>query len=132
MTADPVSVSPASSLREAIQQMLAEEVSYVVVVDKVGNPGGFLTEAQVLQTVYQADTEPDDIRIMSVAEPPEVTVGPSMEVREAASQIAAGNVSAALVMDRLDFEGVLTVTDIVDNLGTIVDRAETSEGVGQR
>lgn len=127
MTTDPVTITPASSLREAIQRMLAEDAAYVVVVDSDGNPGGFLTKDDVLQTVYQADPAPADIRVVSIAEPPELTVDPSMEIREAASKLTAENVSAALVMDRLDFEGVLTVPDIVGDLGRIFEQLATGE-----
>jgi len=129
MATDPVTITATSNLREAIKRMLAEDSAYVVVVDSDGNPGGFLTKDDVLQTVYQADSSPADIRVVSIADPPELTVDPSMEVREAASQMTAEDVSAALVMDHLDFEGVVTVADIVADLGRIFDQRAASEQV---
>ncbi|PSQ56731.1 MAG: signal transduction protein [Halobacteriales archaeon SW_9_67_25] len=131
MAADPVTISAEASLRETVQRMLAEGSTYVVVVDNDGNPGGFFTKDDVLQTMYQAERPPADIRVISVAEPPELTVDPSMEVREAASQVTAENVSAALVMDRLDFEGVFSVVDIVEHLGPILDATAAGEQVEQ-
>lgn len=129
MATDPVTISAESSLREAIQRMLAEGAAYVVVVDGDGNPGGFLTEDNVLQTVYQTDPEPADIRVVSIAKPPELTVDPSMEIREAASRMTAENVPAALVMDRLDFVGVLSVAGIIGHLGRILDGRAAGEQV---
>lgn len=131
MTSEPVSVAPASSLRDAIQQMLAEEASYVVVVDKVGNPGGFLTADHVLQTIYQAESPPADIRVVSVADPPDVTLDPSTDIQTAAREMTTENVSAALVMDRLDFEGVVTVADIVEDLGTIIQQTASDQAEQQ-
>lgn len=132
MTTDPATIPAQANLREGIQQMLAAEVGYAIVVDNDDNPGGFITKDDILQTVYQADSPPAEIRIVAVADPPDVTVEPSTTVRKAARRMTTENVSAALVMDGLDFAGVLTLADIVEHLGMVLQQAAASDQAEQQ
>lgn len=132
MTTDFVTVPAAATLREAIGRMLSAESGYAIVVDNDGNPGGFVTRDDVIHAVYQADPPPGEIRIVAVAHTPEFTFDPSTTVRKAARRMTDENASEVLVMDGLDLVGVLTLANIVEHVGTILQQAAASDRASDR
>lgn len=119
MTTDMVTVPADITLRDAIRRMLFKEVGYVVVVDEDGNPGGFITETDVLHAVYQAEPPPSEISVVDVAHPPEFTVGPNTTIGHVARKMIDRNERKVPVMDDLELVGVLTLSDIVAHLSDI-------------
>lgn len=115
MDTDPPIIAAERSLRETIKLMIAKEVDYAIVVDSEGNPGGIITESDILHAVYQADPPPEEIRVVAVAHAPEFTVEPSLSLRKAVRELVGKDQNTAPVMDGLELVGMISLEMILDH-----------------
>lgn len=113
MQPDPVTVPASASLRDTIRHMLLQEVGYVIVVDSDDNPGGVVTESDLLHAVYQADPPPADIGVVDVAHAPDFTIKPTLPVRKAVRRMTSRDQTVVPVMDGLDLVGIVSLSRIV-------------------
>lgn len=115
MDTDPPIIAAERSLRETIKLMIAEEADYVIVVDSEGNPGGIITESDILHAVYQADPPPEEIRVVAVAHAPDFTVDPTLTLRKAVRELTGKDQNTAPVMDGLELVGMISLERILDH-----------------
>ncbi len=115
MDTDPPIIAAERSLRETIKLMIAEEADYVIVVDSEGNPGGIITESDILHAVYQADPSPEEIRVVAVAHAPDFTVDPTLTLRKAVRELTGHDQNTAPVLDELELVGMVSLEEIMDH-----------------
>lgn len=132
MSTDVVTVPATGTLREAVEQLLAEEVGSVIVTSEGGNPVGIVTESDALRALYESEQRLVDVDVADLTHRPVVTTKPSATVPFLANRMAAKGVKKAPVMDDLDLVGIVTMTDIVRHLSEIRQEASAlSDARGQ-
>lgn len=125
MTTDVVTVEKGATLREAVGELLGQQVGSVIVVDDDGNPGGIVTETDVLHAAYQSRDSLVDIAVTDLSHQPVVTTKPSRTVQTVARQMAEEDVKKVPVLDDLELVGIVTLTDVVWHLSEIREEAES-------
>lgn len=130
MTTDVITISPASSLKEAARRMVEAGISGVPVTDDAGNLLGIITEADFLSTesersgtsraarllrVFTGDAEPfsQERRVEDVMTRDLITVGPDADHSEAARIMERTGVKRLPVVDGGNLRGVVSRADIL-------------------
>ncbi len=131
MDTDPPLVGAERSLRETIRLMLVEEIDYAIVVDSEGNPGGIITESDILHAVYQADPPPDEIRVVAVAHAPDFAVEPTLTVRKAVRRLTEREQTTVPVMDGMELVGIVSLAQILDHPEITIKERGLDEQKGQ-
>jgi CBS domain-containing protein len=111
MTRKVLTVGPATSVAQAAKLMSKHGVGSVVVV-KSKRPIGILTERDLLMKVVSADLKPSKIRVEKIMSTPVLTVGPNVEVTEAARVMVRNKIRRLPVIDRGRLAGIVTASDI--------------------
>jgi CBS domain-containing protein len=110
-SSEVVAVGPMQSLREATQVMVKHKVGSAVVQD-AEQLVGILTERDVLTAVANG-AEPDDVSVQDIMTPEVVTVGPDLDLHEAAGEMARRRIRHLVVYDSGKLLGVLSVRDVL-------------------
>lgn len=123
MTTDVVTVPAGGTLRDAVEQLLTEDVGSVIVASEAGNPVGIVTSTDVLRALYETEQPLDGVDIADMTHRPVVTTKPAATVTHLANRMATKGVKKAPVMDDLDLVGIVTMTDIVRHLSQLREEA---------
>jgi len=117
MTTDPISVSPATGIKEAARIMFRHRVSGLPVVDGGNRIVGIITEADFLRLEVQREEsdEPLDVeRVADVMNRGVVTVDPDASLYEAAKIMVAQDVKRLPVADDAGLLlGIISRADVV-------------------
>lgn len=129
----PLTCSPETPIRQALEGMSARGVGSIVVVDEIARPIGIFTITDLLNRVALADV-PLDSPIEGVMTPDPVTVPPGTFAFEAAMLMANGGFHHLCVAEDERLVGVVSERDLFSlqrvglvNLTKFVARAETVE-----
>lgn len=122
MSTDLVTVGRTSTLRDAVETLLANRVGSVLVVDGE-TPVGILTESDALLAACRTDRPLTEIPVRAAMSSPIEHVRPSATVLSAVRRMREAGVKKLLVRDGLDVEGILTVTDVARAMEDVRDEA---------
>lgn len=121
LTREYVGVSEADAVDDAVDLMLDEGTSSVVVL-RGTEPVGMLTAADALSLVLEDDDAGATAvgEVMSGTVP---TVPPGASIVEAASEMADADIGSLLAVDGDEVVGVVSERDVVRATATLADRA---------
>ena len=116
LTREVISVSPNTSLSEAVSLMNKRRISCLVILEG-RKPVGIITERDVVWAVHQ-ETPADSVEVRWLMSKPVLTVGGEIDILEVYHILTKNMVRHLVVVDRKgEISGVVTASDIVKNLG---------------
>ncbi len=103
-------------VREALEMMRDKKVKSLI-VDKVrpSDAYGILTYKNILFSIVANDEDIDLLRVYDICTKPAYQISQQLDVKYAVQLMVKSNVKRLLVVDNNEIEGILTMTDIMDN-----------------
>lgn len=119
---DLVTISPVSSVREALNLMRTRHVKSVIVEKaRPSDAYGMLTFKNILQSIVAEDGDIDLLNVYDICSKPAFQVSAELDVKYAAQMMVRSSVKRLLVIDNNELEGILTMTNI---LNVVMKQAE--------
>lgn len=131
MTTDVETLPRNSTLYRAVETMLREEASHVIVTED-GTPAGVVTRRKVLVATYRTDDPLSEIPLSSFDRGFDVTVEPTRTVLLSVGYLQRSSAECLPVVDDLDIVGVLTKDDILENVSNIKSETLEAEKRGRK
>jgi CBS domain-containing protein len=116
-------VRPDSSVKEVVATMNKFDIGSILVVQS-GRPVGIITERDILRRVVEANMVPQALTARQVMSSPVVTIDQTASIDEAAQLMAKRRVKKLPVMNKDKIVGILTFTDIVTKVPTMLSILE--------
>lgn len=112
-----VTISPYSTLREAIAAMRDRQVKSLVVEGQHPHDAyGLLTYSELLHTVVAEEGDVDLLNVYDAATIPAITVGADLSLRQAAALMSRYNLNRLVVVEGNQLVGLLAMNDILARL----------------
>jgi len=116
-------VRPDSSIKEVVATMNKFDIGSIIVVQ--GNrPVGIITERDILRRTVEPCLAPETLTARQVMSSPVLTINETASIDEAAKLMAKKNVKKLPVMDNQKLVGIVTFTDIVIKVPTMLSILE--------
>jgi CBS domain-containing protein len=123
MSKDVKVVRPDSSVKEVVATMNKFDIGSILVVQ--GNrPVGIITERDILRRIVQPCLAPETLAARQVMTSPLLTINKTASIDEAAKLMAKEKVKKLPVMDKQKLVGIVTLTDIVTKVPTMLSILE--------
>ena len=119
MSKDVKVVRPDTTIQEVVATMSKFDISSIVVVQSE-KPVGIITTRDVLSKVVVQCLAPRALTARQIMSSPLVTIGESATVEEAANLMAQKKIKTLPVMNDDKLAGILTYTDIVFEVPTML------------
>ncbi|MEO5780049.1 MULTISPECIES: CBS domain-containing protein [Arthrobacter] len=117
MVSDVVTISPYSTLREALSAMKDRQVKSLVVERQHSHDSyGLLTYSELLHSVVAKEGDVDLLNVYDAATIPAITVGGDLSVRQAAALMSRYQLNRLVVVDNNQLIGLLAMNDILARL----------------
>ena len=117
MVPEVVTISPYSTLREALSMMKERQVKSLVVERQHANDAyGMLSYRELLDTVVAQDGDVDLLNVYDAATIPAITVNEDLSVRQAAALMSRYHLSRLVVVESNQLVGLLAMNDILARL----------------
>lgn len=112
-----VTVTPHTSILEAIEILQKFRISRLVVIDKNQNPVGVITEKDILRSIFPLGSKPlGSAQVIDAMSKNLLTVKKSDSIYHCAKIMKDNNISSVVVLrDDGSLEGIITKTDLVFN-----------------
>ena len=123
MSRDVKVVRPDSSVKEVVATMNKFDIGSIIVVQG-GRPVGIITERDILRRTVEPCLAPETLTARQVMSSPVLTINETASVDEAAKLMAKKNVKKLPVMDNQKLVGIVTFTDIVIKVPTMLSILE--------
>ncbi|MFW6435225.1 MAG: CBS domain-containing protein [Halovenus sp.] len=111
MTPDIITVTPDTSVDEAVHTLIENDISSLVVVDDDNKLAGVITSNDFLSVVADGDHAPDGT-VEEFMTDQVVTIGPDDDIQTAAARMITNSISHLPVEDDEGIIGMLSTTDI--------------------
>jgi CBS domain-containing protein len=112
-----ISVSPMSTVREALTLMKRHKVRSIVVTKTTTSGAyGLVTFKNILQSIVAEDGDIDLLNIYDIAATPAISVSSLLDVKYAAKMMVTSSIKRLLVIDNNELHGILTMSDIIESL----------------
>jgi signal-transduction protein with cAMP-binding, CBS, and nucleotidyltransferase domain len=122
MIAEVVSISPFSTLRDALQMMKQREVKSLVVDRQDAHDAyGILTYSHILKTIIAEEGDIDLINVYDVCAKPALSVHPELATRHAAHLMHTQGIKRLLVTDNNRVVGIITTNDLVRDVLRLIE-----------
>jgi CBS domain-containing protein len=112
-----------SSVKEVVATMNKFDIGSIVVVQG-SRPVGIITERDILRRIVEPCLAPETLTARQVMSSPVLTINETASVDEAAKLMAKKNVKKLPVMDKQKLVGIVTLTDIVIKVPTMLSILE--------
>ncbi len=117
MNKDVVKISPLMSLKEAIKLMKEKDVKALVVDRSSENDAyGIITYTSILKAIYFEEGDIDLLNVYDVAVKPALSVSGELDIKYAAKMMVNFNIKRLLVIDNNQLQGIVSMTDIIEQL----------------
>jgi len=126
MSTDLVTVPATADMETVAERMLYNQVGSAIVTDD-GTPCGIVTETDALTVGYAADKPLSEVSVVAAMSNPLTTIQPTVSIRDATDRMIDEQVKKLPVVDDLDVEGIITMTDIIRNHSDLVKEAKKIE-----
>lgn len=133
MIPDPITITPAASIREAIEVMKINSIRHLPVIDDRRHLKGFVTLADLKQGLIPAmlgDVVLDDLMIKNP-----ISAHPDDDIEIAAQLIYKHKISGIPVVDNQTLAGIITETDIlrafIDMMGILTASSRIDVEIGE-
>ncbi len=114
MTAAPFVVDGLATVREAIDIMHTERVSSLVVDRRHhGDEYGLIVVRDIAEQVIGQNRSPDRTNVYEVMSKPVLSLDAEMDIKYAVRLLGRFSVSRALVLEKGDLIGIVTLRDLV-------------------
>jgi len=123
MSKDVKVVRPDSSVKEVVATMNKFNIGSIIVVQG-GRPVGIITERDILRRTVEPCLAPETLTARQVMSSPVSTINETASIDEAAKLMAKKNVKKLPVMDKQKLVGIVTLTDIVTKVPTMLSILE--------
>jgi CBS domain-containing protein len=112
-----ITVSPMSTVREALK-LMKEHTVRSIVVEKSSPSGayGLVTFKNILQSIVAEDGDIDLLNVYDIAATPAISVSSVLNVNYAARMMVTSSIKRLLVIDNNELHGILTMSDIIESL----------------
>ncbi len=112
-----ITVTPHTSILEAIEILQKFRISRLVVIDKNQNPVGVITEKDILRSIFPLGSKPlGSVQVIDAMSKNLLTVKKSDSIYHCAKIMKDNNISSVVVLrDDGSLEGIITKTDLVFN-----------------
>ena len=111
---DLVTISPMTSVREALYTMRKKTVKCLIVNKlKPHDAYGILTYKNILQSIVANDGDIDLLRVYDIYTKPAFQISKELDVKYAAQIMVKSSVKRLLVIDNNELKGLLTMSDIL-------------------
>ncbi len=109
-------ISPMKPIRDALKMMKERKIKSLI-VDKIrpSDAYGLLTYKNILFSIISNDGDIDLVRVYDICSKPAYQISKELDVKYAISLMVKSNVKRLLVIDHNNLEGILTMTDIMEN-----------------
>ncbi|WP_026534609.1 CBS domain-containing protein [Arthrobacter sp. H14] len=112
-----VTISPYSTLREAISAMKERQVKSLVVEGQHPHDAyGLLTYSELLHSVVAEEGDMDLLNVYDAATIPAITVGAELSLRQAATLMSRYHLNRLVVVEGNQLVGLLAMNDILARL----------------
>ena len=112
-----VTISPYSTLREALTAMKERQVKSLVVERQHAHDAyGMLSYRELLQTVVAEEGDVDLLNVYDAATIPSIAVNKDLSVRQAAALMSRYQLSRLVVVEGNQLVGLLAMNDILARL----------------
>lgn len=119
MSKEPKIVRPDTSVKEIVATMSKFEIGSVIVVQG-DRPIGIITERDIISKLVEASLDPEVMTARQMMTAPLVTISQNANIEEAAKLMAKKRAKRLPVMDNDRLVGILTFTDIVFKVPTML------------
>ena len=116
-------VRPDSSVKEVVATMNKFDIGSIVVVQG-DRPVGIITERDILRRIVEPCLAPETLTARQVMSSPVLTINETASIDEAAKLMVKKNIKKLPVMDKQKLVGVVTFTDIVTKVPTMLSILE--------
>ena len=123
MSKDVKVVRPDSSVKEVVATMNKFDIGSIVVVQG-DRPVGIITERDILRRIVQPCLAPETLTARQVMTSPLLTISETASIDEAAELMAKKKVKKLPVMNKQKLIGIVTLTDIVTKVPTMLSILE--------
>lgn len=123
MSKDVKVVRPDSSVKEVVATMNKFDIGSIIVVQGK-RPVGIITERDILRRIVQPCLAPETLTARQVMTSPLLTISETASIDEAAKIMAKEKVKKLPVMAKQKLVGIVTFTDIVTKVPTMLSLLE--------
>ncbi|GAA1769457.1 CBS domain-containing protein [Kocuria aegyptia] len=117
MVRDVITISPYSTLREALSAMSSHGIKSLVVEPQHRHDGyGLLSYSELLQMIVAEEGDVDLLNVYDAAVKPVVTVGEDLSVNQAAALMTRFRLNRLVVVQGNELIGLLAMNDILARL----------------
>jgi len=116
-------VRPDSSVKEVVATMNKFDIGSIVVVQS-GRPVGIVTERDILRRIVEPCLAPETLTARQVMSSPVLTINETASIDEAAKLMAKKRIKRLPVINNQKLVGMVTLTDIVTNMPTMLSILE--------
>jgi CBS domain-containing protein len=119
MSKDVRVVRPDSSVKEVVATMNKFNIGSIIVVQS-NRPIGIITERDILRRIVEPCLAPETLTARQVMTSPVLTIRETTSIDEAAKLMAKRKIKKLPVMKKQKLVGIVTLTDIVTKMPTML------------
>lgn len=123
MSKDVKVVRPDTSVKEVVATMNKFDIGSIVVVQG-DRPVGIITERDILRRIVEPCLAPESLTARQIMTSPVLTTTETASIEEAAKRMAKKRIKKLLVMSDEKLVGMVTLTDIVTKVPTMLSIVE--------
>lgn len=117
-----ITISPFSTLREALSLMKKHNIKSLVVDRQNEHDAyGLITYTNILKTIIAEEGDIDLINVYDVCIKPAITVSPKLAVKHAAAMMSQHRLKRLLVTSDNQLVGLLAMDDLVSDILSLIE-----------
>lgn len=120
MTENFETVSRDQTLHVVVEAMLKNDVDHVVVIEDE-TPSAIITQRKALIASYKTDAPMSEIPVSGFNRGLDTVIGPKTSLLLAVGKMQTAEAQCIPVVDGMTLEGILTKSDVIDNVSKITD-----------
>ncbi|MCC5853238.1 MAG: CBS domain-containing protein [Alkalimonas sp.] len=122
MVKEVVTVSPFTTLREALSLMKKHDLKSLVVDKQQPHDAyGLITHTNILKTIVAESGDIDLLHVYDIYTKPVVAVGEDLAVKHVAALMSQQRIKRVLVLNNNELAGLVTMQDIMDPILEMVE-----------
>jgi len=120
MVKDLIGVEVKTSVKKAVELMNEHEIGCLIVM-KRGKLAGMVTERDMIRRVLLDSKDSEKIKVSEIMSKPVIVGKPKMSIEDAVKLMFNRNIKKLPVIDDDHLVGLVTLTDLVLSLVTLID-----------
>lgn len=120
MTKNFETASRDQTLHEVVEAMLKNDVDHIVVIEDE-TPSAIITQRKALIASYKTDAPMSEIPVSGFNRGLDTVIGPKTSLLLAVGKMQTAEAQCIPVVDGMTLKGILTKSDVIDNVSKITD-----------